>query len=254
MTSPELPPEDLLRRQASWFAPARAWLLERVDVGRRGPVLDLGAGYGAVTGELARRAAGPAVALDLAVGALRAAPGMAGPPRVGGDARRLPLAGATIDMVFSQLTLLWISPLETALAEVARVLRPGGALVALEPDYGGMVEYPPEIASKRLWMQGLERAGADPRVGRKLPGLLSDLDLTVQVNLFNEVVPPAAERFDLLAGLPLTGDERAALAKIRTRAAGLTGPWEQIAHLPFFLVTAIKAPDPRTPTRRSPPA
>ncbi len=44
--------------------------------------------------------------------------------------------------------------------------------MAIEPDYGGMIEYPPEIAAKDIWINALTRAGADPFMGRKLPGML----------------------------------------------------------------------------------
>ena len=66
---------ELLRRQAAWLAPARARLLRRVAVARRRSVLDLGGGYGAVTGELVRRAGGTVVALDHTLEALQASPG-----------------------------------------------------------------------------------------------------------------------------------------------------------------------------------
>ena len=42
--------------------------------------------------------------------------------------RRLPLASASVDLVFSNLMLQWCQPPDAALAEVRRVLRPGGFL------------------------------------------------------------------------------------------------------------------------------
>ncbi len=44
------------------------------------------------------------------------------------DAEALPLASASIDMIFSNLTLQWCD-LDAALGEFARVLRPGGVLM-----------------------------------------------------------------------------------------------------------------------------
>ena len=231
--NPALPSAELLREQAGWLAPARAWLLRDVAIARRRSVLDLGAGHGAVTGELQRRSGGRVVALDCAVDALR---GLAG--AVGGDARRLPFADGAFDLVFSQLTLLWVAPLEPALDELARVLAPGGALVALEPDYGGLIEHPPEVAARDLWLAALPRAGADPLVGRKLPGLLADRGFDARVRLFDTLVAPAPARFDFLDDLPLTPEERARLDELRFAAAAMTRPWSQVAHLPFMLVTA----------------
>jgi SAM-dependent methyltransferase len=124
------------------------------------------------------------------------------------------------------------------MAEVVRVMQPGGVLLAIEPDYGGMVEHPPELATRELWMAGLARAGADPLVGRKLPGLLASHGFDVQVELMNELTPPAAQRFDLLRGLPLKRKERRQAKAIERSAKRLSEPWQQVVHLPFMLVTA----------------
>jgi len=176
-----------------------------------------------VTPELVRRGGGTVIALERQWNALQALPDrFSGAYRTVGDAVSLPFGEATFDLIFTQLTLLWISPLPKAIQEIERVLQPGGALVALEPDYGGMIEYPPEIACGALWVKGLERG------------------FRVRVSLFNTMTPPEPARFDLLAGLPLTGEERHTLKRIRERAQALSGPWAQIAHLPFVLVTAIK--------------
>ena len=45
---------------------------------------------------------------------------------IGGDARALPLADASVDHVVSVLTLCTIPAADRALAEIRRVLRPGG--------------------------------------------------------------------------------------------------------------------------------
>jgi SAM-dependent methyltransferase len=163
---------------------------------------------------------------------------------VGGDARRLPFLDATFDLIFSQLTLLWIRPLAYALDESVRVLRPGGAWVAIEPDYGGMIEYPSESATRPLWQAALRRVGANPDVGRRLPGELAARGLTVRVELLDQLVPPDPARFDLLRGLPLTEDERTRLAHIEaiseSKWASSSHPWAEVAHLPFFLIIAEK--------------
>jgi len=236
-----LPSVKLLEEQAPWLAPARARLLRNVAIAHCRRVLDLGAGCGAVTPELVRRARGSVMALDREAAALQeCATAFVGASRAAGDALHLPFADDTFDLVFCQLTLLWISPLAQALAEIWRTLAPGGALVALEPDYGGLMEYPPEIATRDLWLHGLTRAGADPCVGRKLPALLSQQGFMCRVALFDTLEPPAPERFELLRGLPLESAEQAALKEIALQAHRLSGGWGQVAHLPFFLVTALK--------------
>ncbi|GAB4163251.1 MAG: hypothetical protein Fur0021_38230 [Candidatus Promineifilaceae bacterium] len=237
---PDLPAPDLLRQQSDWLAPARARLLRRIGVAHRRRVLDLGAGYGAATAELARRSSGLTAALDRNEAALRAADAsFAEASRVVGDARYLPFAGGVFDLVFTQLIWLWL-PVADALSEVWRVLAPEGALIALEPDYGGMMEHPPDVAVGEVWRAALARAGADPFVGRKLPGLLAACGFDVQVDLFATLSPPAEERFDLLRGLPLTDAERLAVAAAAAASASRRSVWGQVVHLPFFLITATR--------------
>ncbi len=235
-----LPEAALVEQQAEWLAPARSQLLRRVHVARRNCVLDLGTGYGVVVPELRRRSRGRVVALDLALEALRSWRHPRGVSKLAGDATHLPVADGTFDLLFSQITLLWVSPLALAVSEIWRVLQPGGALVALEPDYDGMIEHPPEIRSRSLWINGLTRAGADPWVGRKLPGLLAARGFEVHISLFDTLFPPAPSRFDYLEDLPLTPEERSRLAEIKAAAGARSGPWSQVAHLPFFLIRAYK--------------
>jgi len=108
-------------------------LLERLTAFEFAPrvVLDLGAGTGRATRELKRRyPRALVIALDLSPGMLREARRHQRLwrrfARVCADALRLPLAGSSVDLVFSSLVLQWCEPLEQALAEVRRVLKPGG--------------------------------------------------------------------------------------------------------------------------------
>lgn len=236
-----LPPLEALQRQAAWLSPARAQLLRRVHIARRRRILDLGSGYGVVVPELVRRAGGYVAALDVAHRALRQGEALlAGAGPVTGDATHLPFADAVFDLVFSQITLLWIKALEASLAEIWRVLSPGGVFVALEPDYGGMMEYPPEIVSRDLWLAGLARAGADPYVGRKLPVLLNQRGFDVDVKLFDTLTPPDPARFEFLQDLPLTKQEEDLLARLKQTAHVTPEGWHEVAHLPFFLIRATR--------------
>lgn len=242
MTAPACPPAALLHQQAAWLAPLRSRLLRRVQVAQRQHILDLGAGYGSVTAELRTRGGGQVVALDLRAHALHSQPAA-----VCGTAPRLPFAAAAFDLVFCQFTLLWVAPLAAALAEIRRVLQPGGVLLAIEPDYGGMIEHPPAIATRSLWLAALRRAGANPLVARQLPALLAAQGLHLRVDLVPELLPPAPERFALLRGLPLTPTERFRLSQREYHAARLAAsPWAQLAHLPLLCITASlpNAPHP----------
>lgn len=235
------PSSALLQEQATWLAPLRARLLRRVAIAHRTSVLDLGAGSGAITHELQRRSSGRVIALDLALSSLlEMQESQPSEPLhlICASGRKLPFPDDSFDMVFCQLVLMWIPALEQAISEARRVLQPGGVLLAFEPDYGGMIEHPPAIASRELWSAAIRRAGGDPDVGRKLPGILAAHGFDVRVDLIPEIHPPSPARFALLRGLPLTAGERWQLRCIERREKKLKEqPWARVVHLPFLIVT-----------------
>ncbi len=235
VSTPELPGRDVSARLSADLAPMRARLLRRVGVAHRGPVLDLGAGWGFTTEELTRRAKGPVAALDRHPEALAAL----GPRAVRGDARRIPFERGHFDLVLCQQVLMWQAELGEVLSEIRRVLRPNGALVALEPDFGAMMEHPAEVAVADVWRAALSRAGADPLTGRKLPGALRAVGFEVRVDLSPAAGAADADRFDALYGLPLTDRERAHVAAAE-RAQQRLGAGACFAHLPFVCVTAAR--------------
>lgn len=131
-------------------------LLESLDYyaeGREGDartpslVVDLGCGPGRATRAIQQRwPKAKVLALDLAMPMLRqhdaetsalarALPGpfarllTRGPARICADARALPLADHSIDLLFSNLCLQWIEDLPAVFAGFRRVLKPGGMLV-----------------------------------------------------------------------------------------------------------------------------
>lgn len=95
-------------------------------------VLDVGAGTGVSTAELAG-AGSYAVGSDISLGMLqagrRARPGV---PLLAGDALALPFADDTFDAVTISFALRNVVDTAAALAELARVTRPGGRLVICE--------------------------------------------------------------------------------------------------------------------------
>lgn len=102
-------------------------------------ILDLAAGTGTSSAPLAARGAA-VVPCDFSLGMLavgrRREPGL---PFVAGDAMRLPFADATFDAVTMSFGLRNTADPEAALAEMARVTRPGGRLVVCEfshPSFG----------------------------------------------------------------------------------------------------------------------
>lgn len=88
--------------------------------------MDLGCGTGFFLPQLAARCQ-RLLAVDLATGMLRQAMKRDGAAYfICGDAEQLPLMGQSLDLVYSTLALQWCEQLPVALAEIYRVLRPGG--------------------------------------------------------------------------------------------------------------------------------
>jgi malonyl-CoA O-methyltransferase len=144
------------RSAASYEAAARlqhaveARLLESLDylddpaLARTPPrrVLDLGCGTGRASRAMqARWPKAEVVSLDLALPMLRegraaarpggwlANPFARRPLPVCADARALPLADASVDVLFSNLCLQWVEDLDAVLAGFRRVLKPHGLLL-----------------------------------------------------------------------------------------------------------------------------
>jgi len=118
----------------------RARMLARLDYVKLAPhhILDVGSGTGHAARTLAARYTGShVVALDIALGMLRLA--AAGQPwwrrftqqrqsELCADMENLPLAAASMDLVWSNLAIQWSNDLDRTFAEMARVLRPDGLL------------------------------------------------------------------------------------------------------------------------------
>ncbi len=103
--------------------------LDSLGLGRGATVLDIAAGTGDLCRELEHRGLRP-IALDLSAGMLANARTKA--PLVQADARFLAAASASVDGVTCGFALRNLVDLDACFAEMARVLRPGGALALLE--------------------------------------------------------------------------------------------------------------------------
>ncbi|MCR4346848.1 MAG: malonyl-ACP O-methyltransferase BioC [Sulfuricaulis sp.] len=114
-------------------------LLTRLEVVRLQPqvILDIGCGTGYDLHQLSKRyRRAQVLGLDIAETMARRARSRAGLWRrltgrsvfVCGDAERLPVATASVDMVVSNLALQWCDP-RIVFTEVRRVLRPGGLIM-----------------------------------------------------------------------------------------------------------------------------
>jgi malonyl-CoA O-methyltransferase len=109
-------------------------LLEQLEYVKTAParIVDVGCGPGRATALLRQRwPKAHVIGLDLALPMLRQArgPWWRPLPRLCADAAALPLAEASVDLLFSSLCLQWVDDLPATLAGFRRVLRPGGMLL-----------------------------------------------------------------------------------------------------------------------------
>lgn len=119
------------------------WVIEQIPWHGTERVVDVGCGNGAYV-ELARQRARYYIAADLSLGMLHALP-LPDLPRLNLDAQWLPLAGNTADVILANYMLFHVPDIDQAVADFARVLRPGGYLLAATNSADNM----PELS--QLW-------------------------------------------------------------------------------------------------------
>ncbi len=144
-------------------------------------VADLACGTGDLCRELARQGHSP-VGFDFSMGMLRAAPPIAdGPVWVNADVLELPVPDGALDGATCGFALRNLTAVPPLLAEMARVLRPGGRIGLLEVDR-------PSNPILR-WGHGLYFGRVVPLIG----AVLSDRDAYRYLPDSVAYLPPAAE-------------------------------------------------------------
>jgi len=160
-------------------------------------VLDLACGTGDLCRELAAQGLRP-VGADLSFGMLANA--RTGAPLVQADALRLPLPDGAVDGVTCGFALRNFVDLGGFLAEVGRVVRPGGRIALLE-----VAE--PESRVLR-WGHGIYFGKVVPRIG----GLLSDADAYRYLPKSVAYLPPPPELLAMVRSAGFAGADRRLLS------------------------------------------
>jgi SAM-dependent methyltransferase len=171
-----------LQRQADELTPDSRALLDRAGLRPGQAAIDLGCGPAGILGLLAERVspggrvvgvdADPAhTALAARFAAMR---GLTGVEVITADARRTGLPSSSFDLVHARTLLINVPDPAQVVAEMVRLARPGGQVVAMEPDTEYALCYPPHPAFTRLceiFPVVFGRHGADPHIGRRVPEL-----------------------------------------------------------------------------------
>ncbi len=168
---------ELARRSATNEG---AFFLPHLRPGMR--LLDLGCGPGSITLGLAEAVApGEVVGIDAQATQVERARALAEERGVTNatfevaDAYKLPFSENSFDAAFAHVILMHLADPVRALAEVHRVLRPGGVIGVRDPDMGSTIRYPltPILEQYMALMpRVLQHNGGDPYRGRSHRRLL----------------------------------------------------------------------------------
>jgi ubiquinone/menaquinone biosynthesis C-methylase UbiE len=205
-------PEDYLTRLAASDL-GRAYkslVIDELGIEQGGFVVDLGCGPGADLAGLAG-AVGPAgrvLGIDIDASAVAEAARVASEcPSVRvehGDIHHLELADQSVDRVHTDRVLQHVADPDAVVAEVARVLRPGGVAGFAEPDWDTLVvDYPDPaipVAYRRFITDEVVR---NSRIGRQMPALCERNRLTV-----TRVIPVTAVFRDVAQADRILGFQR----------------------------------------------
>lgn len=168
------------QQQADWTQNLRKYIYDQVAIQHAGKILDIGCGTGVLEDELNRFSSAQVFGLDIDYQPLRIAQGYA-PKSIYtiGDCLNLPYPSRTFNVTLCHFLLMWVKDSLKTVEEMVRVTRPHGFVLALaEPDYGGRIDFPPELSCIGNWQtESIKEQGANPFMGRELRSIFSRVGL-----------------------------------------------------------------------------
>jgi len=198
--------QERLERQSQELAHESAWLFDQIGVREGWQVIEVGCGPRGCLGLLSARVG----ALGRVVGVERSAEQVERARRfvadghfsnvevLAADARAMDLPDRTFGLATARLVLVNVPRPEEVVAEMVRLVRPGGFVALHEPDSTTQRCDPPLEAQDRL-LQILDAYavsnGIDRSIGLRTPRMLREFGLVdVRVNPLVHVYPPGHGR------------------------------------------------------------
>jgi ubiquinone/menaquinone biosynthesis C-methylase UbiE len=166
-------------------------------------VVDVGSGPGLLAAEMAAQVgpAGRVIGLDLSDPMLALSRQRCSDPAISrclsflkADAARLPFADRMFDVAVSTQVYEYVPDVPAALAEVYRVLRPGGRVLILDTDWDSLVWAAGDQARMQRLLEAWVERFADPQLPRSLSSQLESVGFQVErrevLVLFNPEYDP----------------------------------------------------------------
>jgi len=180
----------------------RARLVAAAGIGSGSTVVEVGCGTGALLADMALvvgpkgRAMGfepQPVFGDLARSRLEACGAEAWASVEAAVAERLPVADGAADACVAQTVLVHVPGAAQAVAEMCRVVRPGGRVVSIDQDGDTfVVDHPDKELTRRLVAFSSDQRFADGWTGRRLPRLFREaglVDVSAEVGVHIDTEP-----------------------------------------------------------------
>jgi ubiquinone/menaquinone biosynthesis C-methylase UbiE len=187
------------------FAKPLSDYLDRMAIDSRRAVLDLGCGTGIAARSIAARPdfAGTVTGIDLSDHLVAAATHLAASEALGdrvrfrtGDSHALDLPAASFDAVVAHTLFSHLNDPARVLAEMRRVLRPGGVIGIFDGDYASLTfELSDEERSRRMDEAIIASLVTNPRILRRLPRLLRQTGFTVAAIMPTIIVEAGAAEY-----------------------------------------------------------
>jgi SAM-dependent methyltransferase len=158
---------------------------ERARIGAGTTVLDAGCGFGLESLRLARlvEPGGKVTGIDKSADFIKEAQARAKAAKLAvdfevGDAEALPFADAAFDTARAERVLVYLPDPKRAVAELKRVTRQGGAVTAIEPDFGtNAINLPDRALVRRVLEHECDANVPHGLLVRDLRGLMLDTGL-----------------------------------------------------------------------------